>query len=70
MKRAIETLGLHLTLLLYKEGADDQAYDEILESLERAKERGQQQPLDSDEGGRKAAHISVVADLGGARKNG
>jgi len=44
MKKAIEKLGLHLTLLLYKEGADDQAYEEIIESLERAKERAQNAP--------------------------
>ena len=44
MKKAIENLGLHLTLLLYKEGADDQAYDEIFESLKRAKERAKNIP--------------------------
>jgi len=47
MKKAIEKLGLHLTVLLYKAGADDQAYDEILETLERARERARNAPKDS-----------------------
>jgi hypothetical protein len=47
MKKAIEKLGLHLTVLLHKAGADDQAYEEILESLERARERAQNPPEDS-----------------------
>ena len=42
MKKAIEKLGLHLAVLLHTAGADDQAYDEIIESLERAKERAKQ----------------------------
>jgi hypothetical protein len=42
MKKAIEKLGLHLAVLLHTAGADDQAYDEILESLERAKERAKE----------------------------
>lgn len=46
MKKAIEKLGLHLTVLLFKAGADDQAYDEIIESLERAKERSRNAPKD------------------------
>jgi hypothetical protein len=49
MKKAIEKLGLHLTLLLYKEGADDQAYEEILESLQRARERAKTAPKESPE---------------------
>jgi len=49
MKRAIDKLGLHLTLLLYKKGADDQAYEEIIESLERARERAQNAPQDPPE---------------------
>lgn len=44
VKKAIDNLGLHLTLLLYKKGADDQAYDEIFESLKRAKERAKDTP--------------------------
>ena len=47
MKKAIEKLGLHLAVLLHKAGADDQAYEEILESLERARERAQNAPEDS-----------------------
>lgn len=47
MKKAIEKLGLHLTILLHKAGADDQAYEEILESLKRARERAQNAPEDS-----------------------
>lgn len=47
MKKAIETFGLHLTVLLHKAGADDQAYEEIIESLSRAKERAQNAPQDS-----------------------
>lgn len=49
MKKAIEKLGLHLTVLLHKAGADDQAYDEILESLRRAKERAKQQETQEKE---------------------
>lgn len=49
MKKAIEKLGLHLTVLLHTAGADDQAYDEILESLERARERARNAPKDPSE---------------------
>jgi len=49
MKKAIEKLGLHLTVLLYKEGADDQAYEEIIDSLEKARERAKDAPQGSSE---------------------
>lgn len=39
MDEAIEKLGLHLTLMLHSAGADEEAFKEIIASLERAKER-------------------------------
>lgn len=44
MEKALEKLGVHLTLMLYTAGADEQAYDEIIESLERARERKAKAP--------------------------
>ena len=69
MKKAIEKLGLHLAVLLYKEGADDQAYEEILESLKRAKERAKDAPQESSED-RKSSNAppmtSMTLHAGGA----
>ena len=44
MNEALEKLGLHLTVMLFSRGADDQAYAEIIESLERARERAKNAP--------------------------
>lgn len=44
MKDKVKELGLHLTVLLHKAGADDQAYEEIIGSLERARKRTEKAP--------------------------
>jgi len=65
MKKAIEKLGLHLTLLLHKAGADDQAYEEILESLERARDRTKNLPKPTEEERKQALEKTRTA--GGIR---
>jgi len=66
MKKPIEELGLHLTVLLYKAGADDQAYAEIIASLKQAKERAQtapQKPPAETSGHRRKANVKRKRSL-------
>jgi len=42
MDEALDKLGLHLTVMLFSAGADEQAFAEIIESLERARERAKE----------------------------
>jgi len=44
MTDALEELGLHLYVMLFSRGADDQAYAEIIESLAQSRERAKNAP--------------------------
>lgn len=68
MEKAIEELGLHLAVMLYSRGADDEAFAEIIESLKRAQERNKDLPPPDPaeiEKARIAAGIIVHPEKGG-----
>lgn len=65
MNEALEKLGLHLTVMLFSRGADDQAYAEIIKSLERSRERAKDAPPPELEKAEEAGEIPATAGAEG-----